>query len=182
MERLFFAVAPPPDARRALARHLAAALPGGLPGRLVPEENWHLTLRFLGSAGPEQRAALERALSAQPPGGPFTAVLGTLGAFPRPRQASTLWVGISEGASALERLAEHAEAAARMAGFGAETRPFHPHLTLSRLRPPLDLAPLVQRVPSAGIALPVRAVVLFRSVLGSGAPRYESVREWPLFP
>jgi 2'-5' RNA ligase len=45
-----------------------------------------------------------------------------------------LWVGVRElgPGSALTALAGAVEAAARAAGFDAETRPFRPHLTIAR--------------------------------------------------
>ena len=50
-ERLFIGVPLTDEARRAVEK----ALPKKLPGKLVPPENWHFTLRFLGSTAAEER-------------------------------------------------------------------------------------------------------------------------------
>jgi len=181
--RLFLGVEPPAGARRALEAHLREALGGrGLPGRAVAPANWHLTLRFLGETPPERRAALVRALEEADPGPGFTLGFGGLGAFPRPARAAVLWLGVEEGTSALGALAGVAEAAAQRAGFPAETRPFSPHLTLSRIRPPRDVGSIVERVPAFLGRIPVEEMVLYRSHPGPGGVRYEAVGRFPLRP
>jgi 2'-5' RNA ligase len=50
-ERLFIGVALSDEARRAIA----LSLPKILPGKPVSPENWHFTLRFLGSTRADQR-------------------------------------------------------------------------------------------------------------------------------
>lgn len=179
-ERLFLAVDLTADARAALQRHLAAAVPKGLPGRVVPPESWHLTLRFLGDTPAERRGALAGELGRAPLGPPFTVSVARLGAFPRPGRASVLWIGVDAGALQLGALAGTCEHAARRAGYAAEEKPFTAHLTLSRLRAPQDLAPLLQRVAPADIRFEVRELTLFRSRLGGGPARYEPVARWPL--
>jgi 2'-5' RNA ligase len=178
--RLFLGVPLPDDVREALREHLGRALPGGVPGRAVVPANWHLTLRFLGDTDADRHRALVRALEAAEVGPRFAMVLGGLGAFPHPRRAGVLWVGVDEGADALKRLAAVAEDAARQAGFPAERKPFSPHLTLSRLQPPRDLEAMVAAAPAFARRMEVDAVVLFRSHLGAGPPRYERMASFAL--
>ena len=105
----------------------------------------------------------------------FRVRLGGLGAFPRERKASVLWLGIDGNTDSLAELAAECERAAVRAGFEPEGRPFHPHLTLSRVRPPADVRQLIDSVEPAGVKLGVTAVTLYRSVLGSGPARYDVV-------
>ena len=159
-ERLFLGVEMPEDARGRLAAHLRGALGSrALPGRAVAPASWHLTLRFLGGTPPTRRAALAGALRGADLGGGFTVAFGGLGA-----------------------LAAAAEEAARRAGFPAEDRPFSAHLTLSRIRPAVDVRPLLERVPAFHERIRVDDVVLFRSHLGAGGARYEAVERFPLRP
>jgi 2'-5' RNA ligase len=178
--RLFLGVPLSDPLRDALGEHLRRALPGGIPGRAVVPANWHLTLRFLGDTHAEQHRLLVDALEKAPLGPRFSMVLGGLGAFPRPRRAGVLWVGVGEGAADLKRLAALAEEAARHAGFPAEKKPFSPHLTNARLNPPRDVESVVAAAPAFGGRMEVDAVVLFRSHLGSGPPRYEQMRTFAL--
>lgn len=180
-DRLFLAVELTEEVRVALADHLRDALEGDpLPGRPVPLRSWHLTLRFLGSTPPEARARLEGEVRSADLGEGFTLELGVLGAFPRPARASVLWLGVAGGEAPLRALAGVVEDAARRAGFPAEERAFSPHLTLSRIRPPGDVRPVLERVRPFGERLPVDAVVLFRSHLGPGSARYEELERFPL--
>ncbi len=175
-ERLFLAVALDDDARHAIAAHLDVQLDGRrLPGRTVPPENWHLTLRFLGPTSAQQHDQVLAYLDEHLAVGPFRITFTGLGAFPREAKASVLWMGVTGAVEQLESLATICEGAAVAAGFEPEGRPFHAHLTLSRIRPPHDVRPLVELFEPVGVELDVEAVTLYRSVLGSGPARYEVV-------
>ena len=178
--RLFLGVPLSDPLRDALGEHLRRALPGGIPGRPVVAANWHLTLRFLGDTDAEQHRRLVEALEKAPLGPRFSIAFGGLGAFPRASRAGVLWVGVDEGAAELKRVAALAEDAARQAGFPAEKKPFSPHLTISRLNPPRDVEPAVAAAPAFGGRMEVEGIVLFRSHLGSGPPRYEALRTFAL--
>ena len=179
MERLFLGLSLDDDVRAALGRYLERTAPDGLPGRPVSPADWHLTLRFLWLTDEPTRDGVERAMSEAVLGPRFPLRLAGLGAFPHPTRASVLWIGVEEPTDALTSLATIAERIARQAGFTAETRPFRPHVTLSRLRKPLDVAPLLQWMPPAGIHLTIRAVTLFRTRSGDGPSRYQPLAEWP---
>lgn len=175
-DRLFVAVPLTDEMRAALVAHVMRATHGRpLPGRPSPPPNWHVTMRFL---GPTDRVAYERVLAALAEadlGGPFSITFGGLGAFPRAVRATVLWLAIKGGSDRLERLAEGVEQAAQQAGFGPEDRPFHPHLTLSRIRPHQDVTPLIEQVARFPLSLTVDRLVVYRSHLGRGAPRYEEL-------
>lgn len=178
--RLFLGLPLPPALRDALEAHLGRVFGGGVPGKPVPPANWHLTLRFLGQTSAEQHRRLADALRGAALGPAFELAFGGLGAFPRPARATVLWVGVREGADAVKALAARMEAAARAAGFAPEEKPFSPHLTLSRLRDPADLRGAITAAPPFGERMRVEEVVLFRSHLGGGPPRYEAVERFEL--
>jgi len=165
--RVFVAVELPPEIRHALNEQVAA-MP--IPGRVVPPANWHITVRFLDTV---DRVTYERYLAALDPPAEtaFHVTLDGFGAFPRAKKATVFWAGVGDGASQLAMLNEQAEEAALMAGLSPEERPFHPHVTLSRIRPPAD----VRRIVDADLTLSWRCerVVVFRSHLGRGGATYE---------
>ena len=72
------------------------------------------------------------------------------------------------------------EEAVEAAGFAPEDRPFRSHMTLSRLRPDQDVTAVLEAVPPVGLAMAVDRVVLYRSHLGRGGPRYERVESFLL--
>lgn len=170
-ERLFIAAPIPDKARQELRRRL----PEMLPGRVVPSDKWHFTLRFLGNTSPLDRHRLVDELRRIKFSGPFRIELGRLGAFPSPQHAHVLWVGVSRGGGQLVRLAKEVESAVQVAGFAAELRPFRSHLTLSRLDRTSDVRKLIEIVPAATVSVEIREVVLFRSHLGREGARHERV-------
>ena len=170
-ERLFIGVPLTDEARRALEK----SLPKKLPGKPVPPENWHFTLRFLGSTAAEDREKIVQRLQSATCGAPFTIRFTDLGAFPHAGRARVLWLGIDEGGERMIQLAAIAEGAARSVGFAAESKEFTPHLTLSRIDPPESVKTLLGSKLNFGGRMRVDSVVLYRSRLGGGPARYEEV-------
>ena len=175
-ERLFIGVPLTDAARDAIAK----ALPRTLPGKLVPPENWHFTLRFLGSTARDAREKMVTALRAASYPKRFEISFNGLGAFPSARRARILWLGADRGADKLGMLATIAEQGARSAGFTPEARAFTAHLTLSRIDPLVSVAALVTSKPRFNIPMRVDRIVLFRSRLGGGPARYEEVETFTL--
>jgi 2'-5' RNA ligase len=175
-DRLFLAVALDDSTRHAIAAHLETSLQGheeAVPGKKVPPENWHITLRFLGRSSAVQRDRVMADLDQHVMVEPFRIRFTDLGGFPRESKASVLWLGVAGAVDSLVALAAASETAAQGAHFEPEGRPFHPHLTLARIRPPADVRPLADLVSPARVGLDVNAVTLYRSVLGKGPARYE---------
>jgi 2'-5' RNA ligase len=174
--RLFVAV---PLTGRVRLR-ISDALRGPLPGRPVRPENWHITVRFLGEVGEVERDLVIDALEGAELGAPFRVRWSGLGAFPRTRRATVLWLGVDRGDRQLRELAGRAEEALEGAGFAPEDRPFRSHVTLSRIRPHQDVTPLVDAFEPLGFEMVVDRLVLYRSHLGRGGARYEEVEVFPL--
>lgn len=139
--RIFAAVLPPPEIVLALDDHLSEIT---IPGRPVPPPNWHITLRFVGHMETVDYERWVHELDAVSGRGAFSVSLQGLGAFPRPARATVLWVGAA--GTDLEQLAAAVEEAAIGAGLDPEERPFRPHLTISRIRPPEDVRPILDAV------------------------------------
>ena len=139
-------------------------------------EKLHLTLKFLGdiSVGriDDLSAAAARAAANV---AAFPLTLSEAGHFPPRGLPRVLWLGINDPTGNLARLREALEMEAARAGFARETRPFHPHLTIARLRDPKDarqLAALHRETPFASLAFNVSEVIVMRSELGPGGSRY----------
>ncbi|MFB3050781.1 MAG: RNA 2',3'-cyclic phosphodiesterase, partial [Acidimicrobiia bacterium] len=113
----------PTEVRMALADRTSIL---AIPGRLVPLENWHLTLRFLGAVGEVTYERFLSGLNLIEDVPSFSIRLGAFGGFPNERKASVMWAGVVEGADELRRLNEIAEEAAQMAGLEPDDRPYRP--------------------------------------------------------
>ena len=159
------------------------ALGGGLLGaRWVPEENMHLTLRFIGEVLESSFDDIAIALSGiNVPAFDLT-VMG-VGHFERTHRPTMLWAGVESNAY-LTQLHDRIESALRRIGLKTENRKFHPHITLARLDEtvsPERVAGFL-RVNSLFRAAPFRVeqFVLFSSALGRSGPSYHAEVKFPL--
>ncbi|HEY5889349.1 MAG TPA: RNA 2',3'-cyclic phosphodiesterase [Acidimicrobiia bacterium] len=173
--RVFAAVSLPNDVRQALAEQTAE---WDIPGRRVPPSNWHITLRFLGEIEEVTCDRYKAALDESQLGKPFRIRLSGFGAFPNQRKATVVWAGVGPGADRLFELAEACDSAAEATGVSPEDRPFSPHLTLSRVRPPAPVVSLIEQ-GELDISWWVGQIVLFESIGGRGGVRYEPLEFFP---
>jgi len=181
--RAFLAVELSDTARAALERTLADLQQAGGPHvRWTPAGNAHVTLHFFGS---ESRARLEtaaRALRAADLGRPYEAELGRVGAFPDLRAPRILWIGLARGGAETVELQRKAMTVLAGLGFVPEPRPFHPHVTIGRLRP-RSRAPAALRKATRlpGLVRPgafrVASLSLMQSRLGGPAPTYDCIEQ-----
>jgi len=177
MIRLFAALSPPDPIRDRLEM-----LSQGLPGRLVPRANLHVTLAFYGGMDEAQAADLHAALLAlRSPA--FEFWLDGAGAFggTRPR---LIYAAVRPD-PALNALHEKAAQAGRDAGLAMEAARYVPHVTLSRLRAG-EISDRACAKLLAGraafLAGPVAAswFGLYRSDPGHGGPVYTLLQRYPL--
>lgn len=177
MMRLFVAV----DLPEAIQDELAGIGPG-IPGASwVNPDNYHLTLRFIGEVPENVAHDVDDALTnvAAPA---FDLRIKGVGHFGPIRRARTLWAGVERN-EALNHLQRKVEAACVRTGLKAETRKFHPHITLARLRGETGhhLADLLARNNLfAPMAFPVTRFTLFESFLSSGGAIYQPLARYPL--
>lgn len=143
-----------------------------LPGRLVHEADLHITLRFLGDVDEVAYDRLLKELDDQTWPAPYSLRLTALGAFPHARSATVAWVGVDDSPQ-LEHTYTSVEDACDAAALGREERPFRPHVTVSRVRPPADLRPILAGANQLGVTFAVRRIVVLRSHAGGPGPRYE---------
>jgi 2'-5' RNA ligase len=145
----------------------------------VKPEALHLTLRFFGEQPDEHVPGIASAIERPFDVPPFAVEWRGLGAFPSQRQPRALWIGITMGADGLGRLeAEIARRFDRLADVSEPARPFHPHLTLGRIKVPgrpLDWPEILEEAQVKAVRSTVNSVTLYRSRGLPGGAGYEAL-------
>ncbi len=177
MIRLFVALGLPDALRDELSM-----MCGGIPGaRWVPEENYHLTLRFIGEVPGWQAQEVDEALAGiRAPG--FDLTLRGVGTFEKNGRVSALWVGV-EKTGPLAFLQSKVETALQRIGLEPERRRFAPHVTLARAER-AERDKVVAFVQARNLfrapPVPVEGFALYSSRLGKEQAVYERVGEYGL--
>jgi RNA 2',3'-cyclic 3'-phosphodiesterase len=171
--RLFVALPLPDDTVERLVRWGLAALADASDARLVPPQNLHVTLAFLGSRPAGELEAIvgelgEAAHAAEPP------VLTAEGY--RETRAVGMVVLADEDGRAGRLAADVAERLARIGVYRPEGRPWLPHVTVLRFRRRPRLAPAA---PDLGRVSPSDAA-LYTSVLRRTGAQYAIRDAFPL--
>jgi 2'-5' RNA ligase len=148
--------------------------------RWAAPESWHVTLQFLGNTGPEQYACLAARLG-EVRSPPVPVRLEGLDFFDR---AGIFFAGVGLTPELLS-LQQRVAAATGLCGFAAETRPYHPHITLARSKGEgrghglRELKARMQRQPSF-TRFVAEEFLLYESHLLPGGARYEIRERFPL--
>ncbi len=183
--RAFIAMELPGAIRESLMSLRERLRRSGAKASWVHPDNMHLTLRFLGEVDQDAINALCALLEAEYRNcGPVTLAVAGVGGFPNRRKPSVVWAGIEILSGDLMVLQAHAEQAARSIGLAPEEKPFHPHVTLARLRDHRALGTLPAELEAAqtywGGEFTAAVVSLFSSELRPAGPIYRCLREFPV--
>ncbi len=131
--RCFLAVQPSPETHARLLQLKREFASTGADVRWVRDEGLHCTLKFLGSATPEELERLRTDLTvALRDFAPFEATACDLGAFPSMSRPRVLWIAFAS--PQLPGLAGRIDEIAAALGFARGERPFQGHITLGRVR------------------------------------------------
>lgn len=149
--------------------------------RWSPEENWHITLQFL---GPTEDAlitkineAIDQVASTY---SSFTVRASGVGGFPEERRARVIYAGVSRTQELLD-LQSSIEAATAPLGFKPEDREYSPHITLGRLRSAGSITDLISPfVRKKFEDFQLTELTLFESQLRGNFTHYEPLHRSPL--
>ncbi|MDH5575523.1 MAG: RNA 2',3'-cyclic phosphodiesterase [Nitrospirota bacterium] len=153
--------------------------------KILPPINWvrpesiHLTLKFLGYVEP---SCISQLLLALEPIGikqhGFSIEVQGVGVFPQVKHPRILWVGVTGKTHALQELVLEIESTLEPLGFSPEEKPYHPHLTLARIKRDNAIVGsallkhgVLEREPHLG-TLTVDRLTLFQSDLDSTGATY----------
>lgn len=175
--RAFIAIEIPDEVRVALDHVLSRLRRTGAHVSWVRPENIHLTLVFLGDVPsdriPDIQYELDRVATSA---SAFEMMVEGVGSFGSPKAPRVIWAGVTESSGSLIALQRDLAAALRALGIPVESRPFHAHLTLGRMRSRRGAAALTSALSSASVTVHglvrVDRVSLFESRLHPEGARY----------
>jgi len=151
----------------------------------IKEQGMHLTLKFLGEIDDAQVSQVKELMEDTTRSSKtFLLKLKGTGFFPpNSKYARVLWIGTVSEAALLE-LQERLESRLEGLGFSRENRPFHPHLTLGRVKNPSGLGDIISEFEKAKEAefgeMTVKRITLFKSTLKPTGAEYTVLHESPL--
>jgi 2'-5' RNA ligase len=140
----------------------------------VPPANLHVTLKFLGWSSPHVVEAIrDRVTEIAADTRGFELAARGAGGFPGDAHARILWIGLGDPAGALAPLAERIDRAMTGLGYVAESRPYHAHVTVGRVKDGHGtaeiLAPWLKSDFGSSV---VRDIVLYESFTKSSGSEY----------
>lgn len=137
--RAFVAIFPPPHVVQSLVAIQDALRPQFPPQAIswTKPEQIHLTLSFLGDVEISLLSRLQFALESETRHWDAVELqVGAIGCFPGVRKPRVLWAGFTGGIDSLRLIKLRADECVSKSGIPSENRPFHPHMTVGRVRHP----------------------------------------------
>ena len=182
--RLFIAIELPPTAKEALVgvqqRLRTDTRKSSLEIGWVTPDHMHLTLRFFAEVAPVQVDSLRESLAeVAATCTPFVMRLEGVGVFPEEGPPRVVWAGVGTGRTQTETLVQRLTESLAGRGWAAEPRPFHPHVTLGRIKRAGPRQAFISALQ--GCAVPeeldvtVDHLALIESQLSSHGPRYTTL-------
>jgi len=153
--------------------------------RWVNPEKIHLTIKFFGNIeesriDPIFKAIEEPIQNTQP----FSLRVRGVGAFPQMKNPRVIWMGLMDGKEIFTLFQKQIETQLEKIGFQPEDRPFHPHLTLGRMKSSRGKEELVERMEKYREGefgtFQVERLVLFKSDLRPTGPIHTPLKEMKL--
>lgn len=151
----------------------------------VEQNNYHLTLKFLGEVDSAATGQIKKGLAAAAEScPPFSLTTRGVGFFPNRGRPRVIWVGVAGEMDKADFLGERIDAYLMELGFDPEKRRSF-HLTMGRVRSEFGLAEL--QVKAAGInkrseehIFTVDRFLLMESKLSSRGPHYSVLESYQL--
>lgn len=149
--------------------------------RLVSEQNYHITLNFLGNIGPEQFPAIFQVLKeAASEHDPFGLRLIGFSTFPNDLTPKYIWVGV-QNSLVLRSLQGDCEKRLNDLGLNIEVKGYNPHLTVAQLDQVRDLSEVFSSLKHHELCeINVDKIELFESNIDGPIPAYSSLKEFYL--
>lgn len=143
MGRYFIGIPLPQEVRKKLKVQSWPGLSRYKEEKLVPQNNWHLTLAFIGNLDDSKVGELKSLMNYFTWGEPFKLGIKNFGAFPNMEDGRVLYMGCDRGTEEITNLANLLRRQLDDLEIPYDQKPFVPHVTLARMRSPKNLTRLL---------------------------------------
>ncbi len=187
--RTFIAVDTPPDFKVQAEQIQNELNEIKAPVRWEKSYKLHMTLKFLGDTDTDTIHKVENSLlEITTKQRPFWVRYNGLGCFPNTKNPRIIWIGCTPLSPDLEKLQNTIEENCAKIGFKKETREFHPHITIGRVkvrsgkdrRMLPDLIKKMESVTFDSLENEVHSVLLMKSELRPGGSVYSILKQFSL--
>ena len=144
MGRYFIGIPLPPEVKKKLKVQSWPGLSRYKDEKLVPQNNWHLTLAFIGGLDENQLESLKSLLKFFTWGKSFKVGIRNFGAFPSMEEGRILYMACNKGKQEISSLANLLRRQLDDLEIDYDQKPFVPHVTVARLRSPKNLTKLTE--------------------------------------
>jgi 2'-5' RNA ligase len=182
--RCFIAIEIPDEIKREMHAIIDILRTTGADVKWIPAENLHLTLKFLGKTPESVIIPITEVLGKKMLSySPFYITISHVGCFPDRRRPRILWIGADQ-AEVMKEMHGDIENEMRQFGFSAESRAFHAHVTIGRVRSLNRVRPVIRKLDEYAShnfgTCEVRNISLIKSELSPAGARYKTLAQIPL--
>jgi len=182
--RCFISIELPEELKKIIYMHIERLKATGADVKWVPQENLHLTLKFLGSTREELLKDINERLTALAEmHDRFSIHLSGSGVFPNMKHPRVIWFGMHDSDEVIKLQHEIDESMAEL-GFERDDKKFTPHLTIGRVRSPKNKDALMREIATLKEVdfgkIDVNNITLMRSELKPHGAEHFKINEVPI--
>lgn len=182
--RTFIAFDTPGPIRDKMSELQAQLKKSGADVKWEKREKFHATIKFLGDVREDLlEAVLSKIESVARDFSETDVVYRDLGGFPNRKNPRVIWIGCGEDGSRLQNLKSRLDRELLQSGFKEENRPFHPHITLGRIRSDKglqDLLPMLENLTFEPQKARISEILVMKSVLKPEGSEYSIIKKLQL--
>jgi 2'-5' RNA ligase len=145
-----------------------------------PIDKFHATIKFLGNIEeallPKVLSTCEQSLTTC---SSFGIAYQSLGCFPNKKNPRVIWIGCDNPDGKLLQIKNTLDKALFPLGFEIEDRPFHPHITLGRIKIPKgfsDLLPMLENLTFHRYEAVIEEIIVLKSILKPEGSSYSIIK------
>jgi len=182
-KRRFIAIDLPDDLKSSLYSETKDYFSREKAVRIIPAENIHLTLKFLGDTKSTKIPEISKAINEA--AGNFDSfdfkVSSKLEAFPSSKSARILFAGVGNGSDLIKDFFKNLENSLSKIHIKKEERGFVSHITVARVREKINLSDMISVFElSFSKTVHCKKITLFESILSTAGSRYIIIEEFAL--